>query len=133
MSTEAVTRPHRFQAYRVLVFQTIAVLLLACLAALWRHNIRFVYSILLGGSAVVLPNLYFASRFFARAHARFAQQIFRRFIWTAGVKIALAVSMLLLAFGFLHAAVIAVLLGFTVGCLSVMLLPMWPAACGGAS
>ncbi len=78
----------RQQAFRLVALQMLVVIVIA---TGWMLEGWFAAtSALLGGTAAVLPSLYFAYRFFATTQARKVERIIRAFYWGEVTKICLS-------------------------------------------
>lgn len=120
-----VIKATRHQAFRLLAMQGLMVTLLAVVWGLISNQLLIGASVLLGGIAYILPNFYFAYRFFSRMHAREARQILSTFYWEEFVKIVMNITLLLMILWLLPVLILPLFAGFLGAYLGLWLAPLF--------
>ena len=97
-------------AYRVIGFQFLfAVILVLC----WSFvSLFFATSAMLGALVCILPNLYFAYRFFARARGKTPRQIVKTFYASELVKLCMSGILIAFVLAQVKVALLAFFTGF---------------------
>src|SRR3989344_4487738 len=80
-------------------------------------------SVLLGGMCCVLPNLYFARRFFRRVGAKFAKEIVKAFYWGEVIKFIWTGSLVILVLKCVSVNMLPFMTGFIGAQFGVWLAP----------
>ena len=98
--------------HKLFLAQIALVLLLACVWGVADHAI--VPSVLYGGVACVLPNFYFAHRFFSKRHQRRPGQILVTFYVGEFAKMLISAALIILSIRFLGALLLPTVAGYFV-------------------
>lgn len=100
----------RAKAYGLLGLQLIAVIVLALC---WGFaGTRSTTSALLGGLACILPNFYFAYRFFTSFHSRDIKKILKAFYWGECIKLLLSASLVIIIISEIKVNILPFFTGF---------------------
>jgi F0F1-type ATP synthase assembly protein I len=114
----------RNQAYRLILTQGAIVLVIAILFGVFSGHLMTLISVILGGLCNILPNLYFAFRFFANVQKSEPRQVLRSFYWEEFCKLALSIASLLLILCYVpNVTILALFAGFLGAHLGLWILP----------
>ena len=112
----------QFTAYRLVSLQLITLIVVALV---WSFvSLNAAVSVLLGGAAAILPNFYFARRFFARIHTKDAKRLILTFYFGEFLKLLFSVALLLVMFYELKAMIMPLFTGFLGAYLGLWLAPL---------
>lgn len=106
----SMSRTTRSVAYRLVGVQAVIVLIIAMLWLI--GGVTEAWSALLGGTACVLPSLYFARRFFASADSMAARRILTAFYLGELVKLALSAGLVAVIILFVPVSIAPFMVGF---------------------
>lgn len=98
-------------AYRIIVIQVL-IILATGLLVLSIQDIQKAYSVLLGGGACVLPNLYFAHRFLYPSMTRSPRRILSAFFQGEVIKFGLTVLLFWLMMRYLSVSFLSLFIGY---------------------
>lgn len=108
--------------YRLLALQLVAV---AVIAGVWSfYGLRDSYIALLGGGISILPNLFFAYRFFAKMYQHTPKQVLHSFYLNETFKMVISVLLLVLAVCLLRVKIFPLFSGFLGGYLGLWFMPL---------
>jgi len=114
----------RKQAYSILIFQLMIVLLVASVV-LFFSNWHSGISVLLGGAAYLIPSIFLIIKTFPfRVAAGEGDKILGNFYRGELIKLVLSFVLLLLLFRFIPVKIIFVLIGYGAASLALLLLPV---------
>lgn len=97
---------------KLFIAQIVLVVVLACAWGIIDQKV--IPSILYGGVACILPNLYFAYRFFSRKHTRRPGQIVKSFYLGEFLKMIVSALIIVLAVLYGHASLLPTVIGYFV-------------------
>lgn len=97
---------------KLFIAQIVLVFVLACAWGIIDR--KMVPSVLYGGAACILPNFYFAYRFFSQRHARKPGQVLMSFYLGEFMKMIVSASIIVLAVIYAHAWVLPTVIGYFV-------------------
>lgn len=109
-------------AYRLIGLQVIVLMFITI--GWWLAGLQEAKSALLGGSACILPNLYFAYRFFSHMHDKEAKQIVKAFLGGEFLKLTISVILLLFMLIKLQTSIFPLFSGFLGAHLGLWLTPL---------
>lgn len=115
-------KPFRKQAYWLIVFQAAIVGLLFFVWLVFR-DINSGFSTILGGSACIIPSLYFIKKVFS-PKKRTPQKIIRDFYLGEMVKLLLSAALLVLILKFIPVKIVPLLSGYIGAYLAIWILPL---------
>ncbi len=98
-------------AYRIMVIQVLVILVVGFLALSFQ-DMQEAYSVLLGGGACVLPNLYFARRFLYPSMTRSPRRILAAFFQGELVKFGLTILLFWLMMRYLSISFLSLFIGY---------------------
>ncbi len=107
---------------RLFILQVLLVLVLAGVWVLFNH--RAALSVLFGGFACIVPNLYFAKRFFSLKHTRRPQQILVAFYIGEFGKMLISALLMVLAIVYLNLHILPTVLGYLVASVAFWMAPV---------
>lgn len=107
--------------HKLFIAQIVLVLLLACGWGAANHAV--IPSILVGGAACLLPNLYFAYRFFSVKHKKSPGQILISFYIGELIKMLVSAALIILAVMYLHAQLLPTVVSYFVANLAFWMAP----------
>lgn len=101
------------------------IILTVLLAFAWGiANFSVVPSVLYGGIACILPNVYFAYRFFSKKHTRRPGRILLAFYLGEFFKMIVSAVLIILAIQYAHAIILPTVVGYFVANLAFWMAPM---------
>lgn len=106
---------------RMIILQSLGVLVAGSLALLW--GVAHAGSLVLGGSAAILPNALFVLWLFAQIKPSDSQQMMRAFYMGEIIKLVAMAAILVASFKWLGSQPQAVLLGFVIALFLYWLTP----------
>jgi len=121
MSQSLVKQGHQ-QAKKLLLIQMVLIILVASLGLFKEFKVAI--SLLSGGIAVFLSNLYFVYKVFSKSGAQANKQVLRAFYLGETVKIVISVSLIAIAFSLLPGTEMFVLVGYILALLFQWLAPV---------
>lgn len=111
----------RGKAFRLVGIQTAVVMFLALILG-FANRANFL-GVVLGGLTMIIPNLYFAYRWFGTMHAS-NKTILKSFYWNELIKMAMSISMMLMFLSVVKVKVISLFIGFFGAYLGLWLEPV---------
>ncbi len=101
------------------------IILTLLLAFVWGiADIKVVPSVLYGGFACLLPNIYFAYRFFSKKHTRGPGKILLAFYLGEFFKMIVSAFLIILVIQYAHAIILPTVVGYFVANLAFWMAPM---------
>jgi ATP synthase protein I len=111
-------------AYRMVAVQALFVLILA-VAWSFFSGVKTLYSVLLGGLAVVLPGFWFARRLFKTTRPQALRRIVLTFLLGECVKLVMSAVLLVCVIRFLPVILLPSILGFVIALLGFWFAPLF--------
>ena len=111
--------------YQCLLSQLLFCIVFALFWALVYQKLEIFYSIMLGGLTCVVPNLYFAHKFFSKTGALAAKAIVNSFYKAEAVKLMLASTVFLIVFMYLDVRMVPFFMGYLVAHVGFWLGPIF--------
>ncbi|PHQ78450.1 MAG: hypothetical protein COB66_08870 [Coxiella sp. (in: Bacteria)] len=100
------------------------IVLVLILAGIWSAiNVKAVPSVLYGGLACLLPNIFFAYLFFSRKHTRRPTQILIAFYLGEFIKMIISALVIILAVMYLHGLLLPAVVGYFVANMAFWMAP----------
>lgn len=124
MTATPLTKRIRHQAYQIVWWQLVGVIVLAGMAFILGGS-QSSLSVLLGGMAYGLPNLVFVWRVFRYSGAHQMTQFFAAFCFGEMIKLILSAILFLLIVKYLPVSLLSVLVGFVGAIVSFWVVCMW--------
>ncbi|MET1256495.1 ATP synthase subunit I [Aliikangiella maris] len=114
---------HGFQqAKKLLLIQTLIIVLISAFGLL--KELMVAVALLSGGIVILIANTYFVFKAFSKSGAQANKQVVRAFYFGETVKIALSISLLIVAFLLLPGFEMYVLVGYIMALLCQWLTPV---------
>jgi F0F1-type ATP synthase assembly protein I len=82
-----------FLGYRLIIIQIVLVTIVACI---FRNSGRELFSVLLGGSAWIIPSIYFVRKLFRKKTSYNIQGLFKKFFLGECIKLLLSAILIIL-------------------------------------
>ena len=106
---------------KLFIAQIVLVIILACAWGIIDR--KMIPSVLYGGAACILPNIYFAYRFFSRRHTKKPGQILISFYLGELMKMIISAAVIILAVIYAHAWILPTVTGYFVANLAFWFAP----------
>jgi ATP synthase protein I len=117
-------RHHLAIGYKLIITQLI-LLSVAAGVALFVSDWRGFISVLLGGSAWIIPNLYFVRKLFKPETIRDSQALLKDFLLGEGVKLLLSAVLIVFILFFVSIKTLSFLSGYVAAITASFLMPFW--------
>jgi ATP synthase protein I len=89
------------------------------------HDWRGFFSALSGGSAWIIPNLYFIHKLFKPKTNRDPQALAKSFLWGEGMKLLLSAGLIIIIMWLFEVKTTAFILGYVAAIGAIFLTPFW--------
>jgi ATP synthase protein I len=117
-------RNHLLTGYKLIIWQLILLSIVAVFF-IYKNNWHSLTSAVLGGSAWILPSLYFVHRLFNSKKNKNAQDLAKAFVTGEGMKLLLSIGLVALSAAFLNIKTGAFLSGYVAAIMASFLMPLW--------